>query len=501
MRGAYPTIGDRHDGLLSWRRCRSSEMPPAAQGDRRFMNRRTPRAPLDRFLTLFAEVHAGEAGTVVLLTVDVFLLLTAYYIIKPVREALILSGGGAEVKSYAAAGQALLLLVAVPAYARLASRLPRLRLIGSVTVFFSSCLVVFYLLAHAGLAIGVPFYLWVGIFNVMIVAQFWSFANDVYTPAEGQRLFAIVGFGASSGAVFGSFLAGRLVEPLGINQLMLLSAVLLLVTILLTREVAVRRRAPTAPPNPSARSTGTAGDDVGPLAPGGAFRLLLRNRYLLLIALLILFINWVNTTGEFLLGRIVTSAAETAVATGTAGDVTVSEYIGKFYADFLSIVGLASLLIQLFLVSRAIKYLGVRVCLLILPAIALGGYLLLASIPVLTVVRWAKTAENATDYSLQNTIRNVLFLPTTREEKYKAKQAIDTFFQRAGDVLSALVVFVGTELLALTTSGFAVVNAVLVLLWLTIAAATGRRYYRLRYDGSPSPPVTGTAGRGKEPLP
>jgi AAA family ATP:ADP antiporter len=102
---------------------------------------------------------------------------------------------------------------------------------------------------------------------------------------------------------------------------------------------------------------------------------------------------------------------------------------------------------------------------------------------------------------LQNTIRNVLFLPTTREEKYKAKQAIDTFFQRAGDVLSALVVFVGTELLALTTSGFAVVNAVLVLLWLTIAAATGRRYYRLRYDGSPSPPVTGTAGRGKEPLP
>ncbi|MFO7652382.1 MAG: hypothetical protein R6X25_01015, partial [Candidatus Krumholzibacteriia bacterium] len=144
---------------------------------------RDSRSPLDRFLSLFTEVRAGEGVAVVLLATNVFLLLTAYYLIKPVREALILADGGAEVKAYTSAGQAVLLLFAVPAYGKVASRLSRLRLIGTVTVFFAACLAGFYLLAlTTNLPLGIPFYLWVGIFNVMIVAQFWSFANDLYTP-------------------------------------------------------------------------------------------------------------------------------------------------------------------------------------------------------------------------------------------------------------------------------------------------------------------------------
>jgi len=136
--------------------------------------------------------------------------------------------------------------------------------------------------------------------------------------------------------------------------------------------------------------------------------------------------------------------------------------------------------IQLFLVSRLIKYLGIRICLMLLPMIALGGYLLLAFFPVLAVIRWAKTAENATDYSLQNTVRNILFLPTNRTEKYKAKQAIDTLGVRIGDVLSALLVYAGTQWFALTTGGFALVNAALVLLWIVIAAAVGSRFVTLK---------------------
>jgi AAA family ATP:ADP antiporter len=120
-----------------------------------------------------------------------------------------------------------------------------------------------------------------------------------------------------------------------------------------------------------------------------------------------------------------------------------------------------------------LKYLGVRVALLFLPVIALGGYMLLAIYPILSAVRWAKTAENATDYSLQNTVRNVLFLPTTREEKYKAKQAIDTFFVRIGDLLSAALVFVGTTLFAFRTEQFAMVNIALVAIWLFIAVRIG----------------------------
>jgi AAA family ATP:ADP antiporter len=197
------------------------------------------RSPLERVLGLFAEVRSGEARVVLLLALNVFLILTAYYIIKPVREALILTvDGGAELKSYAAAGQGLLLLGAVPVYAWLASRVSRRRLINAVTLFFVSNLVLFFLLMKitpdSSRLLALGFFLWVGVFNLMVPAQFWSFANDVYTVEQGKRLFAIVAFGASVGAVLGSNIADRLIQPLGLDQLLLVSGGLLLVSLAVT---------------------------------------------------------------------------------------------------------------------------------------------------------------------------------------------------------------------------------------------------------------------------
>lgn len=452
----------------------------------------TRRTALERFLGLFTEVRTGEAGTSLLLGLNVFLLLTTYYIVKPVREALILAGGGAEVKSYASAGQALLLLLAVPAYAALVSRLPRRTLINVVTLFFAACMVGFYVLARAGMPnVGIAFFLWVGIYNLMVPAQFWSFANDLYTPEQGKRLFVIVAFGASLGAVFGSGIAGLLVAPLGVEQMLLVAAALLTATLLLTNAIDVRerRRAQAgAVGTAQAARAATAGPakpaaEEPPIPTGGAFGLVMRNKYLLLIALLMMFLNWVNTTGEYILGRVVASTAQEAVAAGASGGLDVGDFIGKFYADFFLVVNIVGVVMQLFFVSRILKYLGVRAALLFLPLIAMGGYLLLAFYPLLNVVRWAKTAENSTDYSLQNTVRQVLFLPTTREEKYKAKQAIDTFFVRAGDLLSAGLVFVGTTFLAFGTTQFALVNVVLVAIWLVIAVAIGRENARLTAGG------------------
>ncbi len=421
---------------------------------------------LERFLNIFTEVKAGEGVSALLLFVNLFLLLTSYYIIKPVREALILAGGGAEVKSYAAAGQAILLLGVVPLYGWLASRFPRKPLINIVTLFFTGCLVVFYILAQFNVPLGVVFYLWVGIFNLMVIAQFWSFANDLYTPEDGKRIFVIVAFGASSGAVFGSYITGRLIGVLGVYQLLLLSGALLLISLLLTNLVDKRQK-----------NTVQLNDEikqviVEPLKKGNGFGLVLKNKYLLLIAFLLLFLNWVNTTGEYILGRTVTEAASKMITDPGSGDM-VKEYIGKFYADFFTIVNIAGLIIQLFLVSRILKYIGIRVALLVLPFIALGGYFIMAFYPVLMFVKWAKIFENSTDYSLQNTVRQVLFLPTTREEKYNAKQAIDTFFVRAGDVLSALVVYLGTNFLAFHTKQFALFNIALVTIWIIIAIAIG----------------------------
>jgi AAA family ATP:ADP antiporter len=205
----------------------------------------------------------------------------------------------------------------------------------------------------------------------------------------------------------------------------------------------------------------------------------LKSRYLLLIALLMLVLNWVNTTGEYILGRTVAHAAAEAVAAGRSGGLDEKAFIGRFYSDFFFVVNAVGLALQLFVVSRILKYAGVRLAILALPVIALVGYGALAFLPILSVVRWAKTAENATDYSLQNTVRNVLFLPTTREEKYKAKQAIDGFFVRAGDMLSAGLVFVGTTYLHLGARQFALVNLGLAALWLVLALMVGRENSRV----------------------
>jgi AAA family ATP:ADP antiporter len=455
---------------------------------------------LDRALRLFADVRSGEGATALLLALNVFLLLATYYCIRPVREALILSTtGGPELKSYLAAGQAILLLILVPGYGALADRLPRRRLLNTVTAFFVVCLVGFYGLTRANLPIAVIFFLWVGIFNLMIVAQFWSFANDLYTKEQGERLFAIVAVGASLGAVLGAKIAGWLIPVLGLPQLLLVAASLLVLAVVISNLVDARERARHETHLPAHLTTAelpaATGEyqiqiiedqekltlsvpDLAPMSRRGTFRLVFGNRYLLLIALLVLILNWVNTTGEYILGSTVSAAAKAAVAAGTSGGLTESEFIGRFYSDFLFLVSVTALVLQLFIVSRIIKYAGVRVGVLVLPVLAFSGYAVLAFAPILGLVRAVKIAENATDYSIQNTVRNMLFLPTSRDEKYKAKQAIDSFFQRAGDVLSAALVFVGITMLGLRTTGFARVNLVLAGIWLLLAVAVGREYAR-----------------------
>jgi ATP:ADP antiporter, AAA family len=430
------------------------------------------KSPLDRFLTLFADVRHRESGRLLLLTFNVFLILTAYYLMKPVREALILAQpGGAEIKSYSMALQALLLAGIVPAYGALASRLSRRRLINVVTAFFIACLPVFYLAAEARWHVGVPFFLWIGIFSLMVIAQFWAYANDLYTPDAGKRLFAVIAFGASSGAVFGAYIAGRLIGVLGVHAMLLVAAIVLAVSLMLFNLIDARER------DDRLVLPGTGVEEV-PIGDGNAFALVLRNRYLLLIAVLVLLLNWVNATGEYILSSIVQRAAEEQVAAGTLAREKEGAFIGAFFSDYFMVVNIAGMLLQLFLVSRIVRLVGVQVAVCVLPIVALGSYAVAALLPSLAVVRWVKTAENSVDYSLQNTVRQMLFLPTTREEKYKAKQVTDSFVVRSGDVLSSATVFVGTAVLTLGTRQFAMINVVLVSVWLVVAILVGREFQR-----------------------
>jgi ATP:ADP antiporter, AAA family len=461
------------------------------------------RNTLERFLLLFSDVRAGEGFTAILLTVNLFFLLAAYLIIKTVREALILSEGGAEVKSYAAAGQALLLFLLVPAYGYLASRVNRIKLINGVTLFFISNLVIFYLMSRLGVPLGVVFFLWVGIFNLFIIAQFWSFTNDIYTEDEGKRLFAIVAFGGSLGAVLGPKVASTLFEPLGPYVLMLITAALLGVCLIFPNIV-------NRTESGNRRGAKNSGDAAQPLAKGGAFKLVVGKPYLLLIAFLLIVSNLVNTTGEFILGKTVTQEAQRlANVTPTmapAADETkaspsvqqpsqrAQNYIARFYGDFLFTVSLASVLAQLFLVSRIMKLCGVPASLYFLPVIALTGYSLIAFFPALAFVRWVKVLENSTDYSLQNTVRQALFLPTTREEKYKAKAAIDTFFVRIGDLLSTALVFLSVQF-SLSLQTLSVVNVSFTALWLLLVVGIGGSYRALAAKQVDAAAASATAGR------
>lgn len=433
------------------------------------MEERASKPPLERFLSLFAEVRPGEGAIVLALTLNVFLLLNAYYLVKPVREALILSGqGSAELKSYTAVLQALLLLFIVPAYGWLGSRVARRRLINIVTLFFVGCMAVFYVLIRAQVNVAIVFYLWVGIYSLMIVAQFWSFANDVYTPEAGKRLFAIVGFGASLGAVVGSAMAGSLIRLLGVEHMLPLGALLLVSSLLLTHWVDSHARSTANPAAPV--------KDVEPLRSSSTFRLILGNRYLLLMALMILAYNWVNSNGEYVLSRLVTEHAQELMARGELAGQDEKGYIGQFFAGYFGAVNLLSLILQLFVVSRLVKYADVPVAVCVMPVLSLIGLSAMTVIPSLMIVRWMKITENATDYSLQNTVRQMLFLPLTREEKYAGKQTIDTFFVRSGDMLSAGLVYLGSSVLLWNARDFAVANLLLAIPWLVLAIFVGRGY-------------------------
>jgi ATP:ADP antiporter, AAA family len=431
--------------------------------------RGTEGSAIDRSLRVFGDVRAGEGRDVVFMFLNVFLLLVAYYVLKTVREPLILTAGGAELKAYAAAAQAAVLLLYVPAYGWLVSRLPRQRLILVVVLFFFGWIQLFFLAGQAGLPfIGFAFYVWVGIFSLTMIAQFWSMANDIYSKPEGDRLFPLIAIGSTAGAPLGAALAERLFA-FGVSPwiMMQLAGALLLVHLGLYYSVRRNTRRAVMP-----AKTASAG--------ANGFALVLQSPYLRLIALLLVLLNIVNTTGEYILASFVTDRAA-ELAGGTPG-FDQGAFIGSFYGSYFFWVNIASVILQAFVVSRVVKYLGMAGALFALPVIAFGAYGLIAASAGLMLVRVMKTLENSTDYSVMNTAKQMLWLPTTRDQKFKAKQAIDTFFVRMGDMLAAAVVFVGTSIVSLSPGGFARVNIVVVLASMAVAWALLREYRHITQE-------------------
>jgi AAA family ATP:ADP antiporter len=315
-------------------------------------------------------------------------------------------------------------------------------------------------------------------FGVFVVSQFWTFCADVYDDEGGRRMLPFIAVGATSGAAVGSWLVDLLVSSgLIPTEALLLAAIAPLVaSIVLVR--AVERRedhhgrpadAEDAPGEQDARDTAVSSDEKSSIWSGA--ELVLVSRFLLLAAIVTVFSNWVNTNGENLLFQVVQEAlTEQARNRGITDGTALLEFTRDgttaFYGNFYFWVNLVAMLLQAFVASRLLKYGGFAAILLILPVIALASYTIMALLPILATVKLMKIAENATDYSLNNTSRHVLWLPVSSAMKFRGKPAIDTLYYRLGDGFAALTVLVGVQLLALATEQFFILNVALVLCWL-----------------------------------
>jgi len=352
-------------------------------------------SPFERLLTLFTRLRPGEGRSAFLFATHGFLLLFSYQIVKALREAFMLAKFSAEVRAYAVAIIALVLMLLVPAYGAVRRHLDGARLLRAVTVFFASNMLIFAALAYSGLSIAFAFFVWVSIYGVMVIAQMWAFAADSFNLKSGQRLFPVIMVGANLGALVGAKSAQLAVAALTPVGLMLVATLALTATLFVAGPE--RRAVPEG-----SRAIGLEHGKPVPRLLGG-IGLVLRDRYLLLIALLVVLLNWINTTGEFILADLVQrDAAARVLASG--GSLDKGALIAAFYGDFQFWVTVVSLAIQLFLVSRIYRAVGVRGALLIHPVIVALGYGLLALspllggfVPVFTLIRLIKIGENSVD--------------------------------------------------------------------------------------------------------
>jgi AAA family ATP:ADP antiporter len=364
----------------------------------------------------------------------------------------------------------------------------RVSLITRATLFCISNMIIFWFL-QPGMFIenlpytGIFFYLWVGMFGVFIVAQFWTFCADIYADGRGTRLLPMIAIGATSGAAAGSWLVDQLLASglVPTEALLLVATVPLVVSIFFTRMVDARESKGGEPKIKDLVEEKDTTEEGGLRFLFSGARLVFLSRFLFAAAMVTLLTNWVNTNGENLLFRVIQETLTNQAATqGITDPAAVLDFTRSgttaFYGNFFFWVNIAALLLQSVFASRLLKYGGFGAIALMLPVIAMISYTCMALVPILIVVKMLKIAENATDYSINNTARNVLWLPVSSEMKYQGKPAIDTLYVRLGDGLAAFTVLIGVEMLTLSTRQFFIFNVALVIAWLGFTIMLIREY-------------------------
>lgn len=429
--------------------------------------------PLDRLFSLFTKVRPGEGRSLILLFLLGFLFMYCQWILKPVRDALILSEADAELRAYGGAVQAVILMVVIPLYGVLYRRLSKIHLVQAVTAFFIATTLVFFGLYKAGVPIYFPFFVWAGIYGTMMIAQFWAMAADHFNVKSGQRLFGVLAAGVSFGALVGPITVSQFIVKLGMTGMMLLVAGILTLAMFLPQF------AVDAIPEGS-RSAGSVEDEPRKASVLGGFATVFKDHFLILIAAWVVIQNIIDSMGDYIFTTAVKEHAEAEVASGSG--MTLGQQIGVITGEFYFVMNLVVFLFALLAVSRLIRWIGVSKSILILPIIMVVGYALIAVapgmqfIPIFSLIWIYKITEKGTNYSLNNTIRGALFLPTSQSAKYEGKTTIDTFFWRFGDLLQAGIIFVALNWLSFGLTEVALLTMWLAVLMLWLAWKLGHRY-------------------------
>ena len=419
---------------------------------------------LFNYLVRLVSVKPAELTALLASCLYFYLLLCAYYVIRPIRDEMVIANGVSNIQ-WLMLLTMLVLLMITPLFGWITTRFRTREFLSYCTLFFASNLVVFFFLfdvAERSPHVTRAFFIWVNVFNMFIVSLFWSFMNDVYSQVQAKRLFAFIAAGGTAGALSGPIITTSLVESIGLSYLLLISAGILATTVL-TINWLCRWNNPEYQNNSAAGTTHTIKNKALKGSVWGGFSLILRSPYLLGICIFILLYAISITFVQIKQAELIAAAYQIP-----------TERTKLFSQIDLAANGL-TLLLQLFVTSRLISWIGYRATLLLIPLGITFGFGLMMISPVLTIMMGLEIFRRSGDYAIMKPAREMLFSVVTREEKYKAKNFIDTAVLRSGNTSSAWL-YAGVKGLGASAAGIAAVSLTLGAAWCVVAYWLGGQY-------------------------
>jgi len=394
-----------------------------------------------------------------------FCVLSAYYILRPVREAMAV-GSGPETIPYLFIGTFITMLVAAPIFGAVASRFPRRVFLPWVYLFFITNILVFWIIFSQAINdggsyvwLGRVFFVWLSVFNLFVVSVFWSFMADIYTREQGRRLFGVITAGGSIGALLGGMATSALVIPFGFQNLMPISATLLLVAVFCIRQL---REWVHHEHEDEIAETVESEEPLGGGSLAGITHLL-SSKYFIAIAISSVIASLLGTALYMFAAELVEKA------------IPEADSQTRFFSNLNNWTNAISLIGQMFIVKHVVVRFGIGRSLALLPIISIVGFAILALDPTLAVVAVLTVARRALGFGFSKPTTDMLYSVVTPEEKYKTKNFIETAVYRGGDVVGTWAVKLMS---ALGIAGIALVMLPFAVLWAVVALWLGRDYRR-----------------------